>query len=101
MTQDPTGASLPRSKSLVRVKVALLFLIFLACVIALRLDSAYEDALLAVAGVSAVLFWFVRCESCKSSIYYRAGGKRKLFFGAGTLVFLLARECPCCKLVRV
>jgi di/tricarboxylate transporter len=89
-------------KSLVRVKVAFLFVTFLGCWILLKyFDSRrYESTLFAIAGVSATLFYFVRCEQCKSSIYYSAGGKRSLLL-LGAPGFLMAKKCPICGKLRV
>jgi hypothetical protein len=91
-----------RATSLVRVKGVVLFLIFYACWLYLKYFDGprYENTLLAVAGASALLFYFVRCEKCKSSIYYTAGGKRHLFLW-GAPRFLMANECPICGLIRV
>jgi hypothetical protein len=91
-----------RLTSLVRVKAASLFLIFYSCWLYLKYFDGprYENTLLAAAGASAVLFYFIRCEKCKSSIYYTAGGKRHLFLW-GAPRFLMANECPICGLIRV
>jgi hypothetical protein len=43
--------------SLVRVKAVLLVAIFLGCGIALKRSVVYENTLLAIAGVSAMLLW--------------------------------------------
>lgn len=91
-----------RATSLVRVKAVVLFLIFYACWLYLRYFDGprYGNMILAVAGASALLFYFVRCEKCKSSIYYTAGGKRHQFLW-GAPRFLMANECPICGLIRV
>jgi len=89
-------------KSLVRVKAAFLFVTFLGCWILLKYFDRhrYENALFAIAGVSVILFYLVRCEQCKSTILYSAGGKRNwLLLGAGR--FLTARRCPNCGRLRV
>ena len=101
--QQQESATIPPQlgRSLFRVKIACLTLVFLGCGVGLRLGSGHDNVLIAVAGLSAVLFYFVRCESCKSSIYYRKGGERKFLFGTGSVAFLLARQCPCCGLERL
>jgi hypothetical protein len=89
-------------KSLVRVKAAFLFASFLGCWILLKyFDShRYENTLFAIAGVSAILLYFVRCEQCKSTIIYRAGGKLDLLLLSAPR-FLTARKCPICGKLRV
>ena len=97
---DTRGASTARSR--VRVKSAVLFIAFMACWLVLSLRPHWhEDLVLVVAGVSAVLYYFIRCEQCHSSIYYRAGGKRVLFPGPSTISILTAKRCPCCGLERI
>jgi hypothetical protein len=74
---------------------------FLGCWLALAFKLPVNDhALLAIAGVSAIFLYFVRCERCHSSIYYRAGGTRTLFH-IRSLSILWAKQCPSCKLERV
>ena len=54
--------------------------------------------IMAAMGSAAVLFYFVRCETCHSSIYYTSGGKRTLFLGdpSSRQRFLFASRCPVC-----
>jgi hypothetical protein len=89
-------------RSLDRVKAAFLFVTFLCCGILLKYfeHHRYENTLFVIAGVSAILFYFVRCEQCKSSIYYSAGGKRNLLLLEAP-GFLMARKCPICGKLRV
>jgi hypothetical protein len=89
-------------KSLIRVKAAFLCVTFFGCWILLRyFDShRYENTLFAGAGVSAMLFYFVRCEQCKSSIYFTAGGTRNLRL-LGAPGSLMAKRCPICGKLRV
>jgi hypothetical protein len=47
-----------------------------------------------------MLVYLIRCESCKSSIYYRAGGTRMLVQTPSSYGFLSARHCPYCGLER-
>ena len=90
------------ARSYVRVKALVLLGVFLGCGVALRFQSRLPDELLfAVAALSAVLVYFIRCERCHSSIYYRAGGKRVLLHGASSLAILASRRCPCCDLERI
>jgi hypothetical protein len=99
----PSSTS-PPGKSFVRVKAVVVFTAFLGCWIAVLYGSTHGGALLAVAGAAAVLLYFVRCESCHSSIYYRAGGERTLFFGPRASLrgfgFLASGRCPYCGLER-
>jgi hypothetical protein len=39
----------------------------------------------AVAAVSSVAMWFIRCERCHSSLYYRAGERRFSSYGLSGL----------------
>jgi hypothetical protein len=89
-------------KSLVRVKAVFLFVTFLGCWILLKFfdGHGYENTLLAIMGVSAILLYFVRCEQCKSTIIYRAGGKLDLLLLSAPR-FLTARKCPICGKLRV
>jgi hypothetical protein len=96
-----TTVSPHAAKSLVRAKAVLLAAIFLGCGTALKHSVAYEDTLLAIAGISAMLLWFVRCETCKSSIYYQAGGGRRLFPTYASMKFFAARRCPGCGQERL
>jgi len=85
-----------------RVKVAVLFLVFISCWCAvLWAPHWHTDAVFVVAAVAAVLVYFVRCESCHSSIYYRAGGERSLFVGKTSILVLVGKHCPVCGLERI
>ena len=95
----PDASSHPR-KSYVRLKSVLLLAVFLGCVIGFYNDSPHALALFAVAGASSLLQYFVRCESCHSSIYYRAGGGRNLLFGPSSYRFMYSSQCPYCGLER-
>jgi len=93
----PTSTeSADEPKSLFRVKIAILFTVFVCCWLAFD-----ENAILGVAGASAILMYFVRCESCHSSIYYRKGGVRKIFGAFDYYKFALAGRCPCCARKRI
>ena len=87
----------PANKSLVRLKGATVFLIFVACWLWLKYISSHENLVFSIAAITAILPWFLRCERCKSSIYYRAGGVRMPRY---SLSFFTARQCPCCGLER-
>jgi hypothetical protein len=100
MSQTPGGAA--EHRSYVRIKALVLFSIFLGCSISLLVLPYWNQNLLfSLAAISAVLTFFVRCERCHSSIYYRAGGRRVLFHGASTLRTLLGKRCPSCGLERI
>ena len=101
---SPTSTeSADEPKSLFRVKILILFTVFLCCWLAFTFNVSrnYENAIFCVAGASAILIYFVRCESCHSSIYYRKGGTRKLFGGFDYYKFALAGRCPCCGRERI
>jgi hypothetical protein len=93
--------SVPSSASLYRVKMAGVFLAFLCCALALKEGFGNQFVVLLTAMFVSVLPYFIRCENCKSSIYYRAGGKRAIFMGPSTAYFVFAKRCPCCGVVRV
>jgi hypothetical protein len=96
--------------SMVRVKSVILTTVFMArwlCfaghILAptmVSIPSSPSDYawIMAAMGSAAVLFYFVRCETCHSSIYYTAGGERTLFFGdsSSRQRFLFASKCPVC-----
>lgn len=90
----------PSRQSLVRAKSVALLVVFLGCLIAIHNRSPHALALMLVAAVSSVLQYLVRCESCHSSIYYRAGGRRTLIAGPSTFRFLYSNRCPYCGLER-
>ena len=96
-TQEPAA-----SRSLVRVKAGVLAALFLACWVALKVwPDWHGSALIAVAAMSAVLFYFIRCEKCHSSIYYRRGGRRTFPAGLGALALLSRKRCPECGMERI
>ena len=88
-------------KSMVRVTAALLAVLFLAYWVTLSVwPNWHDNALFAVAALSAVLFYFIRREICHSSIYYRQGGRRAFPAGFGSLAFLTRKRCPECGMDR-
>ena len=93
-------ASLPPRRSLVRVKSVLLLTVFLGCLIGIYNRSPHVLALIVVAGISSMLQYLVRCETCHSSIYYRAGGGRTLIAGPSSTRFMYSNRCPYCGLER-
>src|SRR5215471_17035251 len=95
----PDPLSPPR-RSLVRLKSVALLTVFLGCLIAIYNGSPHALALVVVAGVSSMLQYLVRCESCHSSIYYRAGGVRALIAGPSATRFMYGNACPYCGLER-
>lgn len=84
--------------SLVRVKAGVAFMAFLCCWLFLRYVSGASAGVFAVAAISSVAMWFIRCERCHSSLYYRSGGRRFPSYG---LTFLIQRRCPHCGLERL
>ncbi len=78
-------------------------LAFLGCLFLLQIATTEQHKLiifLIAAGIS-VMPYFIRCETCKSSIYYVTGGKRNLFFTRSSLYgFLFAGQCPYCGMQR-
>ena len=90
----------PRKQSLVRVKSVALLAVFLGCLIGIDNRSPHALALILVAGVSSMLQYLVRCESCHSSIYYRAGGDRTFIARPRAFRFLYSNRCPYCGLER-
>jgi hypothetical protein len=94
---DSNRSAAPRSRY--RVKVIVLAAIFLACWFVLRFQFTTHDIIvLSIAGATAVLVNFVRCERCHSSLYYHAGGTRRFF---GSPSFLWVKRCPSCDLERL
>ena len=89
---------LPYRKSLVRVKIGTLFLIFMTCWLFLEFISDQTVVVFALAMIASVLSWFVWCERCKSSLYYRADGTRLPSYG---LRFIIASQCPHIGLERL
>jgi|SRR5689334_6443952 len=89
-----------RRRSLVRLKSVVLLAVFLGCLIGVHYRSPHALALIVVAGFSSMLQYLVRCESCHSSIYYRAGGGRTLIFGPSATRFMYSNRCPYCGLER-
>lgn len=58
-------------RSTVRVKVAIVWVIFLGCWTTVRfftLSPAWQDALLLVAMVDAISTYFIRCERCHEPV---------------------------------
>jgi hypothetical protein len=85
--------------SMVRVKYLILAAIFLSGYIVIPTASSPPTHfwIFAAMGVASMLFYFVRCETCHSSIYYTAGGKRNFFVGgSSTWRFIVASKCPVC-----
>jgi hypothetical protein len=102
MTTEPVDTRRSIGKrSLVRVKAATLFVVFFSCWCAvLWAPHWHSNAVFLVAAVAAVLVYFVRCESCHSSIYYRAGSERSFFADKTALLMLVGKQCPICGLKR-
>jgi hypothetical protein len=81
--------------SMVRVRYVLLTAVLVACVI-VRVDPSHHLWLAAVMTLDVILLFLVRCESCKSSLYYTAGGERPPLVSRRTLSLLIAPQCPIC-----
>jgi hypothetical protein len=88
-------------RSLVRVKIWLLQLVFLACWLAVgfgELALVYENKAFGLASIISVLMFFVRCEQCHSS---------EILDGPGRLMFVSwrgvfpAKHCPNCGKERI
>lgn len=88
-------------RSSVRVKAAALFGGFVVCLICLRLGLWSQAVLFGIAAVCAVGVYFVRCEQCKSSIYFVTGGSRRFPAGPSAYRFLLSASCPYCGRPRL
>lgn len=83
-------------RSLVRVKIWSLETAFLACWLVLRfgnLARGSEDLVLAMAGVTAILFYFVRCEQCHTSEILRRSGWLRFVKWNGLFP---SKRCPVC-----
>jgi hypothetical protein len=85
----------------VRLKVLLLFSVFV--VSALAMDSGFvrSDLPLAIAAIAAVGVYFVRCETCRSTIYYERGGSRHVPVGPYASRFMFQKRCPVCSQGRL
>lgn len=102
--EAPTSPPKPHSalRSAVRVKAAAVVLLFLICALLLKITSSekYQDIIFLVAAAICVAPYFIRCETCHSSIYYGAGGERHFFAGQRFNTFLFAARCPYCGMER-
>jgi hypothetical protein len=85
-------------RSWYRVKTVALTATFAACWLAGFVGTAAHGfAVASIAAISVMFLYFVRCERCRSSLYYRAGGARAPW----KVSFLWAKRCPCCELERI
>jgi hypothetical protein len=90
-------------RSRYRLKAFALTAVFTVCWFIAGMDAdALSDPLhgllvVGIAGLSSSLLIFIRCERCRSSLYYCARGARVPW----KLSFLWAKRCPCCDLDRV
>jgi hypothetical protein len=78
------------------MKMVVVSVVFVALAAAIRLQLGNETLLLGFAVLVAISPYFVRCETCKSSIYYRTGGQRMFPAGPSALKFMFSRKCPYC-----
>jgi hypothetical protein len=89
-----------RTRSAVRVKALLLWAIFLGCWFALRVDEIplrWQDAILAVAGIDAVLLYFIRCERCKDPLISLRPDRITSLWR----IMLPQKRCPKCGMNRI
>ncbi len=101
LTSDRQLKSPDEERSLYRVKMLCIVSGFLLCCGAIRFGFGNETLFFVLAMGLSVLPLFVRCETCKSSIYYRAGGRRALPVAPGAYTFVLASTCPYCGRKRI
>jgi len=67
MNQNFDESSLSSGRSTVRVKVVLVWAIFLGCWTATRfagLSPQWQDVLFLIAAIDAISIYFIRCEEC-------------------------------------
>lgn len=60
-----------QGRSTVRVRLAFVWVIFLSCCCVLQfatLSPGWQDAILGLAGASAISVFFIRCERCKEPL---------------------------------
>lgn len=101
--QEPSSPIVPAvpQRSRVRAKALLLTAVFAICGYAYALDLTQSMLPFAIASVAAIGLYFVRCETCKSSIYYERGGTRHFPASLYSVRFLLQRKCPVCSMRRL
>jgi hypothetical protein len=60
-----------RARSAVRVKVVIVWAIFVSCCVVIRfagLSPGWEDTLFVIAAIDAVSIYFIRCEQCRDRL---------------------------------
>ncbi len=93
-----------RPRSLFRIKMTVLIIAFLGSWVAIAFHLVRDINELRIFGLMMLCAYstrFVHCEVCHSSIYYRRGGVRKLFWPSDSYGFIWAGSCPCCGLKRL
>jgi hypothetical protein len=104
----PTGAS----RSTVRVKAAVEYVLFVVCVFSLPFTSIkwMRPAIFLLAFVAAVAPYFIKCETCKSGVNSRYISDRNLLApvdasgrspGPSSFKFFFASRCPHCGMERI
>jgi len=87
-------------RSAVRVKVAIVWAIFLGCWAAIRfagLSPGWSDALFVVAAIDAVSIYFIRCEQCHEPFVSLRPDKVTSLWR----VIAPAKTCPKCGMARI
>ena len=87
-------------RSAVRVKVVLIWAIFLGCWVAFGykgLSPGWEDALFVVAAVDVVLFYFIRCERCHDPLISLRPEKVLRLWR----IMAPPKRCPKCDMERI
>lgn len=87
-------------RSAVRVKVAILWVIFLGCWAAVRfagLSPGWQEAMFAVAAIDAISVYFIRCERCKEPLVSLRPEKVTSLWR----IIAPAKICPKCRMKRI
>jgi len=84
-------------RSLVRVKLAILQLIFLTCWLGIMfLPSDWQMTVMGIGMIVGCLFFLIRCERCKKPLFSVWPDEQKNNEGA----FSAKKNCPKCGLSR-
>lgn len=87
-------------RSAVRVKVAVVWAIFLGCWFAIQfldVSSGWRDVLFVVAAIDAVSIYFIRCEQCHEPFVSLRPDKVTSLWR----IMAPAKTCPKCGMVRI
>ncbi len=99
MEQSSKEYEMKNRRSLVRVKIWLLEVVFVVCGLLLRfadLARGADDLVFAVASVTSVLFFFVRCEGCRTSEIMIMGPSSRLPFVTSWSGLFPSKHCSVC-----